>query len=213
MTPAPYLNFLPRISWGDPSAAVSTLAGLTSRYDGKGESRFFTKIFNQELHANLMEQAKRGNALQLLKGHVIAYGLTPDHAQRAMERLLADSMTFRNSAQGFVRKGGTAALLVGRGGGNSRSTLGLDNENVYINRDQGNLSDLVCHEFGHAFGGHLDGPQGGIGPNQVFQAQVKYEMGGRYIVKPYGTEVGPEQASYRAPWEQAAERSVLVRES
>jgi hypothetical protein len=212
MTPSPYLNFLPRISWNDPSSAVSTLAQLTSRFNGKNESKVFTRIFNQELHASLLDQAKRGNALPLLQGHVIAYGLTPDQAQRAMERLFADSMTFRNSAQGFMRKGGTSALLVGRGGGNSRSTLGLDHENVYINRDQGSLSDLVCHEFGHAFGGHVDGPPGGIGPNQVFQAQVKYEMGGRYIVKPYGTEVEPEQASYRSPWVQEkgyrTERSV-----
>jgi hypothetical protein len=197
---APFQNFLPKLSGRDPSSAVATLAQVAARLDAQKTARVFTQVFNQELHAWLKEQARSGQALPLWNGQVIAYGLHPEQAAKAMERLVRDSMTFRATAHAFLGRGGTAALLVGRGGGNSRSTFGLENENVYINRDQGSLLDLVCHEFGHAFGGFPDGAQGEIGPNQRFQAQVKYEMNGSYTLKPYGTEVGVETL-YRSYWD------------
>jgi len=78
------------------------------------------------------------------------------------------------------------------GGGNSRSTIGARDEKIYINLQQGDLLDLLIHECGHALAKLEDGPLGGFGANQRFQAVIKRELDmGRGGVKAYGTEVRP----------------------
>lgn len=114
----------------------------------------------------------------------------------ALERLARFSPTFRGVLETSFSRSDTLWVVIGRGGGFSRATIGAGDEKVYINLDQGDLVDLLIHECGHALAKLVDGPLGGFGANQRFQAMVKREMdmaqGG---VKAYGTEVRPETRS------------------
>lgn len=127
---------------------------------------------------------------------VIVSGERADEALVALERLARHSPTFRGVLEASFAQADTLWVVIGRGNGFSRATIGAGDEKVVINLDQGELVDLLIHECGHALAKLDDGPLGGFGANQRFQAQVKREMdmaqGG---VKPYGTEVRPQPRS------------------
>lgn len=170
---------------GGPRPAEPTSPAEEWRRKGR---EFQQEIRQEYLKWNRPERS-RGRSASAFGGRIIAQGPRAQEAVRCIEDLARRSPTFRKALNKCLQDNDTLWITLGYGGGNSFATMGARDERMYVNLSQGDLFDLVLHECGHALAKLPDGPLGGIGPNQLFQAQVKRELEQTGGVKAYGTEV------------------------
>lgn len=167
--------------------------------DDRDQARAFQQALRREYIDHNITRRKSRDSVAGFEDRVIVSGERAMEALGHLERLVRLSPTFRRVMERSLDQSDTVWIRIGRGGGYSFSTIGAGDEKVYINLDQGDLLDLLIHECGHALAKLEDGPLGGFGPNQRFQAVVKREMemaaGG---VKAYGTEVRSERKPRRS---------------
>ena len=158
--------------------------------DAREAARAFQAALRREFIDHAVGERRTRSAVVGFEERVIVSGEHAADALAHLERLHRFSPTFRGVLDTAFAQNDTIWIRIGWGGGYSWSTIGAMDEKVYINLEQGDLVDLLIHECGHALAKLDDGPLGGFGPNQRFQAVVKREMdmaaGG---VKPYGAEV------------------------
>jgi hypothetical protein len=187
---------LPRI--GGPTPAEPVRPGGRQDVDEREEARAFQQALRREYIDHAIGERKARDAVVGFGERVIVSGVQAADALAHLERLHRYSPTFRGVLDTAFAENDTIWIRIGWGGGYSWSTIGANDEKVYINLEQGDLLDLLIHECGHALAKLDDGPLGGFGPNQRFQAVVKREMdlaaGG---VKPYGAEVRPRSRPSR----------------
>lgn len=160
--------------------------------DERAAARAFQAALRREYIDHQVVEKRSRRAAVGFGERVIVSGEAASEALAHLERLHRLSPTFRGVLDAALARSETLWIVIGRGAGVSWATIGAQDEKVSIDIDQGDLLDLLIHECGHALAKLEDGPLGGFGPNQRFQAVVKREMdmaaGG---VKPYGTEVRP----------------------
>jgi hypothetical protein len=161
------------------------------------QERDFQRTMRQEYLKVHHGERSRGRSATGFGGRFICSGPRAADAMRFVQDLHRGSPTFRRALDESLRNADTVWITLGYGGGNSRSTIGARDEKIYINLNQGDLFDLVLHECGHALAKLPDGPLGGVGPNQRFQAQVKRELEKAGGLQAYGYEVKPHEAPPR----------------
>lgn len=173
---------------------VAPSARTREEKDFERKAREFQAILRREYREQHAPAKKRGEMAVGFEERVLISGERAGEAMRHLEELVRLSPTFRGVMHKALAALDTLWIRIGRGGGNSRSTIGARDEKIWINLEQGDLRDLLIHECGHALAKLEDGPLGGFGPNQRFQAVVKRELDlGRGGVKAYGTEVIPNE--------------------
>lgn len=155
------------------------------REDGRAFQAEYRRAFIQRHKP----ETSRGRVAVGFDGRIIVSGVRAEEALGHLNDLVRLSPTFRGVLEKSLADNDTVWITIGYGGGNSRSTIGARDEKVYINLAQGDLRDLIIHECGHALAKLKDGPLGGFGPNQRFQAVVKREIDEHTGVQAYGTEV------------------------
>lgn len=160
--------------------------------DLRGQAREFQAALRREYLDRHKPQTSRGKVAASFDDRIVVTGERAQEAMGCLHDLMRLSPTFRAVLDKTLAEDGSVWIRIGRGGGYSRSTLGAGDEKVYINLDQGDLRDLLIHECGHALAKLEDGPLGGFGPNQRFQAIVKREIDQGGGERAYGTEVRPE---------------------
>lgn len=162
--------------------------------DERAAARAFQEALRREYIDHHVERRRAPDVAVGFSERIIVSGERAAEALAHLERLARVSPTFRGVLERALAQSDTVWFRIGRGEGVSWSTVGAGDEKVYVDLDQGDLLDLLIHECGHALAKLDDGPLGGFGPNQRFQAMVKREAdmaaGG---VKPYGAEVRPER--------------------
>lgn len=160
--------------------------------DLREQTREFQATLRREF-LDYHEPAKQeGKVASGFDDQIMISGTRAREAMGHLNELVRLSPTFRGVLQKALSNLDTLWITIGHGGGNSRSTIGARDEKIYINLQQGDLLDLLIHECGHALAKLEDGPLGGFGANQRFQAVIKRELDmGRGGVKAYGTEVRP----------------------
>ena len=176
---------------GTPATRPITPTGRDS--DLSRQAREFQAVLRREFLDHHEPAKKDGRVATGFDDQIMISGIRAAEAMRHLHELVRLSPTFRSVLQKALADLDTLWITIGHGGGNSRSTIGARDEKIYINLDQGDLLDLLIHECGHALAKLEDGPLGGFGANQRFQAVVKREMeAGGGGVKAYGTEVRPD---------------------
>jgi hypothetical protein len=160
--------------------------------DLREQTREFQATLRREF-LDYHEPAKQeGKVASGFDDQIMISGTRAREAMGHLNELVRLSPTFRGVLKKALSNLDTLWITIGHGGGNSRSTIGARDEKIYINLQQGDLLDLLIHECGHALAKLEDGPLGGFGANQRFQAVIKRELDmGRGGVKAYGTEVRP----------------------
>lgn len=172
--------------------AVGPVARTKREEDFERRAREFQAVMRREYREHHAPAQERGEMATGFDERVLVSGARAAEAMACLEELARLSPTFRRVLEKALADLDTLWIRIGHGGGPSRSTIGARDEKIWINLDQGDLRDLIIHECGHALAKLEDGPLGGFGPNQRFQAVVKRELDlGRGGVKPYGTEVEP----------------------
>jgi len=168
--------------------------------DLREQAREFQATLRREF-LDYHEPAKEeGKVAAGFDDQIMISGPRAREAMSYLHELVRLSPTFRGVLQKALADLDTLWITIGYGGGNSRSTIGAKDEKIYINLKQGDLLDLLIHECGHGLAKLEDGPLGGFGPNQRFQAVIKRELDmGRGGVKAYGTEVRPNRPKTRRP--------------
>ncbi len=181
---------------GTPGVKPVTPARRDS--DLRDQAREFQAALRREF-LDYHEPAKaEGTVAAGFDDQIMISGTRAREAMGYMHELVRLSPTFRGVLRKALADLDTLWITIGHGGGNSRSTIGARDEKIYINLEQGDLLDLLIHECGHALAKLEDGPLGGFGPNQRFQAVIKRELDmGRGGVKAYGTEVRPNEPGKR----------------
>jgi hypothetical protein len=160
--------------------------------DLREQTREFQATLRREF-LDYHEPAKQeGKVASGFDDQIMISGTRAREAMGYLNELVRLSPTFRGVLKKALSNLDTLWITIGHGGGNSRSTIGARDEKIYINLQQGDLLDLRIHECGHALAKLEDGPLGGFGANQRFQAVIKRELDmGRGGIKAYGTEVRP----------------------
>ncbi|HSP23828.1 MAG TPA: hypothetical protein VLQ65_01510 [Saliniramus sp.] len=177
---------------GTPATQPVTPAKRDS--DLREQAREFQAALRREF-LDYHEPAKEeGKVAAGFDDQIMISGVRAREAMGYLHELVRLSPTFRGVLKKALADLDTLWITIGYGGGNSRSTIGAKDEKIYINLQQGDLLDLLIHECGHGLAKLEDGPLGGFGPNQRFQAVIKRELDmGRGGVKAYGTEVRPNR--------------------
>ncbi|MCG6122206.1 MAG: hypothetical protein MEP57_05800 [Microvirga sp.] len=171
---------------------VGPIARTREEKDFERRAREFQAILRREYREHNEAAQERGELAVAFDERVLISGERASEAVGVLEELFRLSPTFRSVVEKAFSELDTLWIVIGRGGGPSRSTIGARDEKIWINLDQGDLRDLIIHECGHALAKLEDGPLGGFGPNQRFQAVIKRELDlGRGGIKPYGAEVEP----------------------
>ncbi|SRR6056297_532975 len=184
----------PRRMQGSPEIAPVTPSRRESDLEDK--SREFQAALRREYLTHHDTEAAEARVARGFDDQIIISGERARECMSYLHRLVRLSPTFRGVLNKALADYDTLWITIGHGGGNSRSTIGARDEKIYINLEQGDLMDLLIHECGHALAKLEDGPLGGFGPNQRFQAVIKRELDmGSGGVKAYGTEVRPNAPS------------------
>lgn len=175
---------------GTPATQPVTPARRDS--DLRDQTREFQATLRREFLDHHEPAKQEGKVASGFDDQIMISGTRAREAMGYLNELVRLSPTFRGVLQKALADLDTLWITIGHGGGNSRSTIGARDEKIYINLQQGDLLDLLIHECGHALAKLEDGPLGGFGANQRFQAVIKRELDmGRGGIKAYGTEVRP----------------------
>ncbi|MGP9820219.1 hypothetical protein ACTZWW_09400 [Salinarimonas sp. NSM] len=181
-----------------PTPAERTRPGDRQDVDEREAARAFQQALRREYIDEHVARRRARDAAVGFDERVIVSGECAAEALAHLERLHRVSPTFRGVLDAALARNETVWIRIGRGGGYSWATIGAQDEKVYIDLSQGDLLDLLIHECGHALAKLEDGPLGGFGPNQRFQAVIKREMEmADAAVKPYGREVRQEPGPVR----------------
>lgn len=182
---------IPRSIQGTPAIRPVTPSGREA--DLQQQSREFQAALRREYLEYHDPENESGRVASGFDDQIMVSGERARECMAYIHELVRMSPTFRGVLNKALADFDTLWITIGRGGGNSRSTIGAKDEKIYINLEQGDLMDLLIHECGHALAKLEDGPLGGFGPNQRFQAVIKRELDmGRGGVQAYGTEVDPQ---------------------
>ncbi|WP_372421586.1 hypothetical protein [Salinarimonas chemoclinalis] len=186
---------LPTINGPTPAERART--GDRRDVDEREAARAFQQALRREYIDEHVARRRTRDAVVGFEERVIVSGERAAEALEQIQRLHRVSPTFRGVLDAALARDETVWIRIGRGG-YSWATLDAHDEKVYVDLDQGDLLDLLVHECGHALAKLEDGPLGGFGPNQRFQAVVKREMEmANAEVKPYGLEVRQQPGPVR----------------
>ena len=165
---------IPRNTQGTPGIRPARPSGREA--DIQQKSREFQAALRREYLLQHDPEEEAGRVASGYNDQVMVSGERARECMANIHELARLSPTFRGVLNKALADLDTLWITIGRGGGNSRSTIGARDEKIYINLEQGDLMDLLIHECGHALAKLEDGPLGGFGPNQRFQAVIKREL-------------------------------------
>ncbi|GGK25505.1 hypothetical protein [Salinarimonas ramus] len=192
------LRRLPLSQVKGPTGVDGVRPGDRQDIDEREAARAFQQALRHEYLDHHLVKRRARDVVVGFEERVIVSGERAAETMSYLEDLVRISPTFRGVMDASLAQNDTIWIRVGWGGGYSWATIGAQDEKVYINLEQGDLLDLLIHECGHALAKLEDGPLGGFGPNQRFQAVVKreMEMAGAEL-KAYGLEVRQEPGPMR----------------